>query len=222
MGHPGLHHTGGILTSPSISTLDDDDPSLTPLPKKRMAQNLRERSYGVLGVGPSGRPPRLQTNWKRRGRGRRPITRHGFSCSHQRTTKDSLPKWNRSTTRNCVIFTWHWTKMAHASLLLANSASPKQRIPHDAAGGYHRSTFVVDSIESLYTLKEEASENVEPPTKHSLALEENKVIPFVEAFKHKIGEEEKESQDHYATIPKFKCPDNLNHVVQSMSLPTTR
>jgi hypothetical protein len=82
--------------------------------------------------------------------------------------------------------------------------------------------MVLDSIESLYTIKDEADENVEPPTIYSLALKDNEVITFVEAIKHKNGEEEEEVHDHYATITKFKCPDNPNHFVQSMSLPTTR
>ena len=40
---------------------------------------------------------------------------------------------------------------------------------------------------------------------------------FAKAFKHKNRKEEEEVQDHYATITKFKCPDNPNHVAQSMS-----
>jgi hypothetical protein len=56
----------------------------------------------------------------------------------------------------------------------------------------------------------------------ALKLKDNKVIPFVKAFKHKNGQEEDEVQDHYASITKFKCPDNPNHFVQSISLPTTR
>lgn len=76
--------------------------------------------------------------------------------------------------------------------------------------------MLVDLIESLNTIKEEADENSETPVKHSLALKD-KVIIFVEAFKHKIGEDEEEAQDHYATITKFKCPDNPNHVAQSMA-----
>ena len=43
--------------------------------------------------------------------------------------------------------------------------------------------MVIDSIESVNTIKEEADEGVEPPTKHFLALED-KVNTFVEAFEH--------------------------------------
>ena len=38
-------------------TLADDDPSLPPL---LWQQNYENGAYGILGVGPSGRPPRLQ------------------------------------------------------------------------------------------------------------------------------------------------------------------
>ena len=62
--------------------------------------------------------------------------------------------------------------------------------------------MVVDLIESLNTIKEEADEDIELPTEHSLALKD-KVITFVEAFKHKIGEVEEEAQDHCATIRKI-------------------
>jgi hypothetical protein len=72
-------------------------------------------------------------------------------------------------------------------------------------------------VESLNNIKEEADENVEQPTQHSMELED-KVITFAEAFfENKIGEEEEEAQDHYATITEFKCCPNSNHVAQSMS-----
>jgi hypothetical protein len=54
-----------------------------------------------------------------------------------------------------------------------NSTQCCQRMP--------RINLVVDSIERLNTIKEEADEDVEPPTEHSLALED-KVITFVEAL----------------------------------------
>ena len=79
--------------------------------------------------------------------------------------------------------------------------------------------MVVDSNESLNTIKEEAGENIEPPTKHSLALKD-KVIMFVEAFKHKIEKEEEEVQGHYAIVknlssqPQSCCTINVS--------PTTR
>ena len=77
--------------------------------------------------------------------------------------------------------------------------------------------MVVDLIESLNTIKEEADDDVEPPTEHSLALKD-KVLTFDEAFEHKIGEAEEEVQDHYATVRRIKCLDNPNHVAQLMSL----
>ena len=46
--------------------------------------------------------------------------------------------------------------------------------------------MVVDLIEHSNTINEEADENIEPPAKHSLELEDEEVIMFVSTFKHKI------------------------------------
>ena len=109
---------------------------------------------------------------------------------------------------------WIWTKMAYISLLLLRASWTKNFSPRFRR--MPRINMLVDLIESLNTIKEEADGNSETSVKHSLALKD-KVIIFVEAIKHKIGEDEEEAQDHYATITKFKCPDNPNHVAQSMA-----
>jgi hypothetical protein len=63
----------------------------------------RNCTYGVLGIGSSGRPQDCQTNVKHHRRGRMPILRHGSSCSHQRRTKHSLPKLHYSSmTQNFI------------------------------------------------------------------------------------------------------------------------
>jgi hypothetical protein len=51
-----MMNDGGVLTSLSISTLADDAPSLTPLPKKRTEQNLPQRRLWRTWVELGGRP----------------------------------------------------------------------------------------------------------------------------------------------------------------------
>ena len=216
-----MMHDGGVLTSPSIFTLADDAPSLTPLSKKPTEQNLRERcrwlNWGWTRWEAAMIADKLKVSWKKEKANHEawllvlpPNDKKGFLAK-----MESLYN-TRALDKDGVHFPPH----------LVNSAGPKQRIPPDAVGCRKMPwiNMVLDSIESLYTINEEANENVEPPTIHSLALKlkDNKVIPFVKAFKHKNGQEEDEVQDHYASITKFKCPDNPNHFVQSISLPTTR
>jgi len=93
-----MAHAGGFFTSPSMFTqLMMTHPS--PLCLRSVHDKIyRNGAYGVFGVRPGGRPPRLQTNLKKgRRRERRPIVRRGFSYSHQ-----SIPHQNGIALRHRI------------------------------------------------------------------------------------------------------------------------
>jgi len=79
-----------------------------------------------------------------------------------------------------------WMYMAYTSLFSSPTVPAYKKKSTQSCQMMPHIKMVVDLIEHSNTINEEADENIEPPAKHSLELEDEEVITFVSTFKHKI------------------------------------
>ena len=159
----------------------------------------------------------MQTNSKHHERWRRPIARCGSLCFHQRIMKHSLPKMELLySTELCDIYKDLDKDGVHLPPP-CQQRRPQTKTSTQCCRRMPQINMVVDLIESFDTIKEEADERM---LSHQQNIRWHSRIrsSHLLTFDHKIGEAEEEAQDHYATIRKIICPNNPDHVAQSMSL----